>query len=43
MPAGHAHSNKDTFRRFHDAFANAGDAEFISKTVDEGIMSLTGP
>jgi steroid delta-isomerase-like uncharacterized protein len=28
-------SNKSTFRRFHDAFANSGDVEFISKTVDE--------
>jgi predicted ester cyclase len=27
-------SNKATFRRFHDA-ANSGDAELISKTIDE--------
>jgi steroid delta-isomerase-like uncharacterized protein len=35
MPAVRAISNKATFRRFHDAFANSGDSEFISKTVDE--------
>jgi steroid delta-isomerase-like uncharacterized protein len=27
-------ANKTTFRRFHDA-TNSGDAEFISKTIDE--------
>jgi hypothetical protein len=35
MPAAPAPSNKTTFRRFHDAFANSGDAEFISQTIDE--------
>ena len=28
-------SNKATFRRFHDSFTNSGDAEFISKMIDE--------
>ena len=27
-------SNKATFKRFHEA-ANTGDAEFLSKTIDE--------
>lgn len=35
MSTAQESSNKATFRRFHDAFANAGDAEFISKMVDE--------
>jgi steroid delta-isomerase-like uncharacterized protein len=35
MPASEATSNKAAFRRFHNAFANSGDSEFISKTVDE--------
>jgi steroid delta-isomerase-like uncharacterized protein len=35
MSTAQAASNKATFRRFHDAFANSGDAEFISKTIDE--------
>jgi steroid delta-isomerase-like uncharacterized protein len=35
MPAAEATSNKATFRRFHDAFANSGDSEFISKMIDE--------
>ena len=35
MPAARATSNKATFRRFHDAFANSGDSEFISKTINE--------
>jgi steroid delta-isomerase-like uncharacterized protein len=35
MPAAPAASNKATFRRFHDAFANGGDAEFISTMIDE--------
>jgi steroid delta-isomerase-like uncharacterized protein len=35
MPATQATSNKATFRRFHDAFASSGDAEFISKTIDD--------
>jgi steroid delta-isomerase-like uncharacterized protein len=35
MPAVQATSNKATFMRFHDAFANSGDSEFISKTIDE--------
>lgn len=35
MSTAHSASNKATFRRFHDAFANSGDAEFISKTIDE--------
>ena len=35
MPAAPAASNKATFRRFHDAFANGGNAEFISKMIDE--------
>jgi steroid delta-isomerase-like uncharacterized protein len=34
MSAPHATSNKATFRRFHDA-TNTGDAEFISKTIDD--------
>jgi steroid delta-isomerase-like uncharacterized protein len=34
MPAARETSNKATFRRFQDA-ANTGDAEFISKTIDE--------
>lgn len=28
-------SNKAIFRRFHDAFAHGGDAEFISAMIDE--------
>jgi predicted ester cyclase len=28
-------ANKATFRRFHDAFANGGDARFISSMIDE--------
>jgi steroid delta-isomerase-like uncharacterized protein len=35
MPAAQETSNKGTFRRFHDAFANSGDTEFISKMIDE--------
>ena len=35
MSADHATSNKAVFRRFRDAFANGGDAEFISKMIDE--------
>jgi steroid delta-isomerase-like uncharacterized protein len=35
MSTAQATSNKATFRRFHDAFANSGDAEFISKMIDE--------
>jgi steroid delta-isomerase-like uncharacterized protein len=35
MPAAQAPSNKATFRRFHDAFANSGDAEFIAQMIDE--------
>jgi steroid delta-isomerase-like uncharacterized protein len=35
MPAAQAASNKATFRRFHDAFTSSGDAEFISRTIDE--------
>jgi steroid delta-isomerase-like uncharacterized protein len=35
MPATRATSNKATFRRFHDAFADSGDTEFISKLIDE--------
>jgi len=34
MSTAEATSNKATFRRFHDA-TNTGDAEFISKTIDE--------
>ncbi len=35
MPAAPATSNKATFRRFHDAFASSGDAQFISTTIAE--------
>jgi steroid delta-isomerase-like uncharacterized protein len=35
MPAAQATSNKATFRRFHDAFADSGDAELISEMIDE--------
>jgi steroid delta-isomerase-like uncharacterized protein len=35
MTAAQESSNKATFRRFHDAFANGGDAEFISTMIDE--------
>jgi steroid delta-isomerase-like uncharacterized protein len=35
MSAAQAASNKAVFRRFHDAFANSGDAEFIAKMIDE--------
>lgn len=35
MTPTQATSNKATFRRFHDAFANGGDAEFIAKMIDE--------
>jgi len=35
MPAAQAASNKATFRRFHDAFANSADTEFIAKMIDE--------
>jgi steroid delta-isomerase-like uncharacterized protein len=35
MSTAQATSNKATFRRFHDAFTNSGDAEFISRTIDE--------
>jgi steroid delta-isomerase-like uncharacterized protein len=35
MATAPAISNKATFRRFHDAFANSGNAEFISKMIDE--------
>jgi SnoaL-like polyketide cyclase len=34
MPTAQATSNKATFSRFHDA-VNTGDAEVISKTIDE--------
>ena len=34
MSTGQATSNKATFRHFHDA-VNSGDAELISKTIDE--------
>jgi len=34
MSSAQATSNKATFRRFHDAM-NTGDAEVISKTIDE--------
>ena len=34
MSSAQATSNKATFRRFHDAM-NTGDAELISKTIDE--------
>jgi len=34
MPAAQIASNKATFTRFHDA-VNSGDAELISKTIDE--------
>ena len=34
MPAAQATANKATFSRFHDA-VNTGDAEVISKTIDE--------
>jgi steroid delta-isomerase-like uncharacterized protein len=34
MSTAQATSNKATFRRFHDAM-NTGDAELISKTIDE--------
>jgi steroid delta-isomerase-like uncharacterized protein len=34
MSTTQATSNKATFRRFHDAM-NTGDAELISKTIDE--------
>ena len=34
MSPAQATSNKATFRRFHDAM-NTGDAEVISKTIDE--------
>lgn len=34
MSTGQATSNKETFSRFHDAM-NVGDAEAISKTIDE--------
>jgi steroid delta-isomerase-like uncharacterized protein len=34
MSTGQATSNKATFRRFHDA-VNSGDAELISKMIDE--------
>jgi steroid delta-isomerase-like uncharacterized protein len=34
MPAAQIVSNKATFTRFHDA-VNSGDAELISKTIDE--------
>ena len=35
MPTTRATANKAIFRRFHDAFANSGDTEFIAKLVDE--------
>ncbi|SNT49550.1 hypothetical protein SAMN05216276_105116 [Streptosporangium subroseum] len=34
MPTAQETGNKETFRRFHDA-VNTGDAEVISKTIDE--------
>lgn len=34
MSTAQATGNKETFRRFHDAM-NTGDAEVISKTIDE--------
>jgi steroid delta-isomerase-like uncharacterized protein len=34
MSTTHATSNKTIFRRFHDA-TNTGDAEILSKTIDE--------
>jgi steroid delta-isomerase-like uncharacterized protein len=37
MSTAQATSNKSTFRRFHDA-TNTGDAELISKTIDEIFM-----
>jgi steroid delta-isomerase-like uncharacterized protein len=35
MSTAQATSNKAVFRRFHDAFANSGDTEFIAKMIDE--------
>jgi steroid delta-isomerase-like uncharacterized protein len=37
MSTAHATSNKAAFRRFHDA-TNTGDAELISKTIDDIFM-----
>jgi hypothetical protein len=34
MSTDHATSNKQAFKRFFDAM-NSGDAELISKTIDE--------
>jgi steroid delta-isomerase-like uncharacterized protein len=35
MATAPATINKAAFKRFHDAFANGGDAQFISKMIDE--------